>query len=260
VDATLGRSSDTWRAEAGYRNLLERPIETSATWNLTGSHLDVIENLPAARGRNQEFRFEAGSRLLKTPAWAEVRYASSSHAMGSDFDYRRTRLAFAADLAVGRWLAVVPQLGYGRLSGTAVPQASFYIGGPNTIRSIKTSTRGGTGLTLARLDLIESHDLLQVARIPHPAWLPLQVSAFAAAGAVWGTDPYGGPLRGGVDWPDAEHWVSEAGAALLWRPGIPDPTGFLRFSYALPLGPDRESSRFKISYSRALGMLRRIEE
>ena len=256
----VGRTNERWRVEAGYRNLLERPIATSATWNLTGAHPDVIDNLPAARGRNQEFQFEAGARLFKTPAWFEVRYASSAHAIGSDFEYRRTRVALAADLAVGRWLAVVPQLGYGRLTGDAIPQASFYIGGPNTIRSIRSATRGGTGLAIVRLDLIEAHDLLQVARIPHPAWLPLQAAAFAAAGATWGKDPYGGPARGGLDWPDPEHWVSEAGAALLWRPGIPDPTGFMRFSYALPLGPERESSRFKISYSRALGLLRRIDD
>jgi hypothetical protein len=52
--------------------------------------------------------------------------------------------------------------------------------------------------------------------------------------------------------------VSEAGAALLWRPGLPDPTGFFRFSYAWPLGPERESARFTASYSRAIELVHPI--
>jgi hypothetical protein len=52
--------------------------------------------------------------------------------------------------------------------------------------------------------------------------------------------------------------VSEAGAALLWRPGLPDPAGFFRFSYAWPLGPARESARFTATYSRALALVKPI--
>jgi hypothetical protein len=113
-------------------------------------------------------------------------------------------------------------------------------------------------MALARLDLIESDDVLALARIPHPAWLPIQAGAYASAGATWGADPYGGPARGGLSLPDEEHWVSEAGAALLWRPGLPDPSGFFRFSYAWPLGPARESARFTATYSRALALVKPI--
>jgi hypothetical protein len=257
-EGSIARETETWRARAGYRDMLETPIATSATWNLTNAEPVVIGNLPAARGRNREFSLEAGTRVPWFPVWAEAGYASSSGATSSDFEYRRTRAALAGDYAAGRWLAIVPQLVYGRLTGEAIPQASFYLGGTNSSRGLLGATRGGTGMTLARLDLIEAEDVLALARVPHPAWLPIQIGAFASAGAVWGADPYGGPARGGVDWPDEEHWVSEAGGALLWRPGLPDPAGFFRFSYAWPLGPDRESARFTATYSRALALVKPI--
>ena len=255
-EAKLARETVRWRLVAGYRDMLESPIATSATWNLTNADPDVIGNLPATLGRNREFSAGAATRLPWLPAWAEVEYRSSSDATASDFEYRRTRAALALDFAAGRTFALVPQFSYGRLTGEAIPQASFFLGGSNTMRGILGATRGGTGLALARVDLIESEDILALARIPHPAWLPIQVGGFAAAGAVWGEDPAGGPARGGLDWPDEEHWVSEAGAALLWRPGLPDPAGFFKLSYAWPLGPARESARWTASYSRALAFVK----
>jgi len=220
----------------------------------------VVGNLPAARGRTREFTLEAGVRTPGIPVRAEIGYVSSSAATGSDFEYRRTRAALAGDFGIARRIAIVPQLAYGRLTGDALPQESFYLGGSNSSRGLLGATRGGTGQALARLDLIGSDDILALAHLPHPAWLPIQVGAFATAGAVWGTDPYGGPARGGVDWPDSEHWVSEAGGALLWRPGLPDPAGFFRFSYAWPLGPPRESAGFTASYSRAIALVKPIGE
>jgi len=257
-EASLGRENETWRATARYRDVLEAPIATSATWNLVHAEPVVAGNLQAARGHNHEFEIEATTRLPYVPVVAEVQYASSSGAAGSDFEYRRVRAALAGDFAAWGWLAIVPQLSYGRLAGNEVPQASFYFGGSNSSRGLLGASRGGSGSALARLDLIGADDLFAIARIPHPAWLPIQPGAFVVAGAVWGTDPLGGPVRGGLDWPDEEHWVSEAGAALLWRPGLPDPTGFFRFSYAWPLGPGRESARFTASYSRAIQLVNPI--
>jgi len=257
-EASLARETATWRAAAGFRDMLETPISTHATWNLSKAEPVLRDNLPAWRGRNLELTLEAAARWPFAPVWSEIQHASSSGAAGSDFEYRRIRAALAGDFAVGRWLAIVPQLSYGRLSGQAPPQAAFYLGGSHTLRSIPGGARGGTGMALARLDLIEVHDLL--ARLPHPAWLPLQAGAFAAAGAAWGADPYGGPRRGGLSLPDAEHWASEAGASLLWRPGLPDPAWFLRLSRAWPLGPGREGARFTLSYSRALDLVERLGE
>ena len=259
-EGSLARETGTWRARAAYRDMLESPMATTATWNLVNAEPVVVGNLPAARGRTREFTLEAGVRTPGLPVRAEIGYVSSSAATGSDFEYRRTRAALAGDFGIARRIAIVPQLAYGRLTGDALPQESFYLGGSNSSRGLLGATRGGTGQALARLDVIGSDDILALAHLPHPAWLPIQVGAFATAGAVWGTDPYGGPARSGVDWPDQEHWVSEAGGALLWRPGLPDPAGFFRFSYAWPLGPARESAGFTASYSRAIALVKPIGE
>jgi hypothetical protein len=77
---------------------------------------------------------------------------------------------------------------------------------------------------------------------------------------VWGADPYGGPTRGGLDWPDEEHWVTRGGRRAAVAPGLPDPAGFFRFSYAWPLGPARESARFTATYSRAISLVKPIGE
>ena len=259
-EGSLARETGTWRARVAYRDMLESPIATSATWNLFNAEPVVIGNLPAARGRTREFTVETGVRTPGIPVRAEIAYISSSNATGSDFEYRRTRAALAGDFALAGRIAIVPQFAYGRLTGDALPQESFYLGGTNSSRGLLGATRGGTGQVLVRLDVIGSDDILALAHLPHPAWLPIQVGAFATAGAVWGADPYGGPARGGVDWPDQEHWVSEAGGALLWRPGLPDPAGFFRFSYAWPLGPARESAGFTASYSRAIALVKPIGE
>jgi surface antigen Omp85-like protein len=259
-EGSIARETGTWRAKAAYRDMLESPIATSATWNLFNAEPVVIGNLPAVRGRNREFTLEAGLRTPGIPVRAEIGYSSSSGATSSDFEYRRTRAALAGDFGLARRIAIVPQLAYGRLTGDAPPQASFYLGGTNSSRGFLGATRGGTGQALARLDVIGADDILTLAHLPHPAWLPIQVGAFASAGATWGADPYDGSTRGGVDWPDQEHWVSEAGGALLWRPGIPDPAGFFRFSYAWPLGPARESARFTATYSRAVALVKSIGE
>jgi hypothetical protein len=253
--ARLDRRAPSWRAAAGYRDALESPLRATASWNLVHASQKVIDNLPAWRGHGHEFEIEAGARTPRLPITGEARYASSSRSAGSDFEYRRTRLAVAGDFALGKALALVPQLVYGRLTGEAVPQAAFYLGDWHSIRSLPGSGRAGTGLALARLDLIEAPDLLALARIPHPAALPIQAGLFAGAGAVWGADPFGGPSRGGLDWPDQEHWTGEAGIALLYRPGLPDPSGILRFDYAWPLGPRDDRARFAFSYTRAIDLL-----
>ncbi len=254
--AALEREAATWRAIAAFRDMLESPLATTTTWNLANATPKVIDNLPARLGRTHEFDLEGAARLPLVPLTGEARWASASHAAGSALEYRRVRLGLAGDFAIGHRIAIVPQLAYGRLTQGAVPQEEFYLGGSHTLRSVEGGSRGGTGMALARLDLIEAPDLLELARIPHPAMFPLQAGVFAGAGAVWGADPYGGPARGGVDWPDQEHWVSEAGIALLYRPGIPDPTGFVRLNYAWPLGPTIEQARFTVSYTRAMDLLR----
>ena len=85
---------------------------------------------------------------------------------------------------------------------------------------------------------------------------PLQGGLFVATGAVWGTDPYGGPGSPAEGWPEKATWRSEVGASLLYRPGVPDEDGYFRLNYAYPLGPGDRDGRWSVSYSRALDLLR----
>jgi hypothetical protein len=111
-------------------------------------------------------------------------------------------------------------------------------------------------MAVGRLDLVAVPDLLALARIPHPDMFPMQGSIFLASGAAWGPDPYGGPPRRGIDWPNQEEWKSEAGFALHWQPGIPDPLSYFRFSFGFGLGANHENS-FTVTYTRPLDLFRR---
>jgi hypothetical protein len=237
-----------------YRDDIDKPLSTTASWNILDADLRRYDNLPAAYGRVREFEFAAV--VNPSPVSAEIIHQTSGAGIGSDFEYRRTRLAASVDWGIGRIGSFIPQAGYGRLTGNPIPQASFYLGGSSTIRSMSTGDRGGTGLVFGRLEFLGARDILEVLRIPHPAYLPLQLDVFTGAGAVWGVDPYGGPTRGGGDWPDREHWVSEAGFSLVYQPGFPNPLMLLRVTYAIPLGTEREENRFSITLSNAFDALR----
>ena len=260
LEATLARGGESWEVEAGYGHGLESPLVTTATWNLLDRAPAVRDNAPAARGRTRELRYRATAQLPFAPVTAEISHATSGKALGSDFEYRRTRAVLSGEFALGSLAAVVPQLVYGRLSGTAVPQASFFLGGANSLRSVRGESIGGAGAALARLDLLGVQDLLALARIPHPAALPLEGGLFAAAGAVWGVDPYGGRTLPGLDWPNREDWLTEAGVTLRWRPGLPDPFAALEFGYAWPLGPSDRRARFAIAYTRPLDLVHPLGE
>jgi hypothetical protein len=236
--------------------MLESPLAVTTTWNLARDPLDVPGNLAAAFGRTRELALATAARLPLLPLRGQITHQMSDKAIGSDFDYRRTRAALGGELALGGHLSFLPQLVYGRLGGDAIPQASFYLGGSRTLRGLTGAELGGTGLALARLDLIGADDLLALAHIPHPAMLPIQGGLFAATGAVWGADPYGGPGSPAAGWPDKAAWLSEVGASLLYRPGIPDEDAYFRLNYAQPLGPGGREPRWSLSYSRALDLLR----
>jgi hypothetical protein len=254
--ALLTRETPTWRLSARYRDQLESPMATYATWNLLSAEPLVTDNLPATKGHTHELTYSTTFRVGRLPFYGEADYATSSGTIGSDFEYRRTRLATGADLAIGRWLAVVPQGTYGRMTGELVPQAAFYLGGSRTLRGARGSSLGGTGMALARLDLIATPDVLAIVHLPHPDAFPLQAGAFGGIGTVWGRDPYGGP--GGVEeaWPEHADWRSEVGLSLLYRPGLPDPNAFMNFSYAWNVGPHSSTGRFILTYTRGLNLLR----
>jgi hypothetical protein len=227
----------------------------STTWDLFHKALVQPGNLQASPGRMRGFGIDAGVRVPFVPLTAAIAFDDASEALGGDFDYRRLRATLGGELTLGRFASLVPQLRYGRLTGDAVPQASFFLGGAHSLRSLNSEALGGTGLGVARLDLIGTPDLLALAHLPHPAFLPIQGGAFVASGAVWGHDPYGGPGSPERGWPSRGAWLSEAGVSLLYRPGIPETDFYLRLDHSWPIGPDDRGARWSVSYTRALDLL-----
>lgn len=258
LDVGLEAEHQIWRGRLSYRDMLETPLPVTARWSISSSSLTVADNLAALRGRAHELGYLLGARTPWIPFTAEAEYLTSSGKLGSDFEYRRTRLGLGGDIGLGRSFALVPQASYGRLSGSMVPQAAFYLGGSRTLKSLEGGARGGAGLAIAKIELHELPDVLELLRIPHPAMLPMQLSAFAASGAVWGADPYGGPARPGVDWPNREEFLHEAGVSVIYRPGIPDPSAFIQFGWAWPLGPRDGGPRFTVSYTRGVDLVKSI--
>ncbi|HET7225880.1 MAG TPA: hypothetical protein VFK69_09220 [Candidatus Eisenbacteria bacterium] len=251
--AALEHDSGPWRATLGFRDVLESPRDVSASWNLLGRRLVVPFNLAAARGRTHELALDADAR------WHLVRGEAqgwlSNAGLGSDFDYRRVRVAAGAELPLGRTLALVPQAAYGRLRGDALPQQAFYLGGGPTLRSLPRDDRGGTTLALARVDAVLAKDLLSLAHVEDSGALPLRLGVFAAAGAVRGPDPYGGGDADG-DWPRRAAWRSELGASLQYDTALLENGSFLRWSVAWAVGPGAGRPRVSVVLSRALDLLR----
>ena len=129
----IARVANTWHAGIRFRDQLERPLATTTTWNLFHSTLSLFDNLAATRGRAREFEYEFGIRTPYLPLSIEAKHQTASDAIGSDFEYRRYRVAVAGNFGLGRLAAAVPQVVYGRLHGGATPQQSFYLGGAHTL-------------------------------------------------------------------------------------------------------------------------------
>jgi hypothetical protein len=248
-------SGPGWRASLAFRDWLESPLTVTTRWNLAHRALSAPGNLAAGPGRARELGFDGALRWPGLPLRTQITYAFSDRTLGSDFDFRRARLALGGELPLGGRVSFLPQLVYGRLGGDLVPQAAFYLGGPHTLRSLPQGAVAGTGLALSRLDVIGADDLLALAHIPHPAMIPIQGGLFVATGAAWGPDPLGGPGTKSGAWPERNAWRSEAGLSLLYRPGIPDENAYLRVNVAWPLGAVGEGRRWSISYARALDLL-----
>jgi hypothetical protein len=246
----------SWRARVAYRDMLESPLPVTARWDIFGYDLKVSGNLPAQLAHTHELSYHLASRTPWVPMTAQAEYWTGSHKLGGDLEYRRTRLAVGGDFGVHRWLAVIPQLVWGRQSGDPVPQEALYLGGLTTLRSLDGNSLGGTGLAIGRLEVLEMPDLLEVLGIPHPSMLPIQAGAFVASGAVWGTDPYGGPTVPGVNWPHSDAFHSEVGVSLLYRPGLPDPSSYLQTSWAWPVGQHHGGPVLSLSYTRGIDLVR----
>ena len=247
--------AERWRLGVGFRDQLESPLATEATWTLFHRPLVVGPNLPAAFGRAREVAVSGGVRLPLLPLRLEADYWSAGPALGSDLVYDRARVALGGDASLGRLASLVPQLAWGVLHGNRVPQESFFLGAGPTLVSIPRDALAGSSFAIAKLDLVGAGDLLRTLRLPHPAMLDLRGALFAATAAAGGADPFGGPARLGADFPDRREWLSEAGISLRYDPGLFGIT--LKASEAWPLGATDRHERFQLVATHALDLLRR---
>jgi hypothetical protein len=253
---SLERESPTLRVRVGARSELESPRSTVTEWNLTGDPLEVVENTPARLAHVRELGALGTWRLPWSAWWVEVGARHAIKTLGGDIAYTRTRAALAGKLGLGSLATLVPQATYGRTEGDLAPQNGFWLGGSTTLRSIPPDSETGRRRAFGRLELFGAPDLLAVAHIPHSPLLAVYAAAQIASGAVWGDDPLGGPSTPGHAWPDPAAWHSETGFSLMYRPGLPEPEGFLRFDWATGLGPDSHHSRWSIQFSTPLDQLR----
>ncbi|MFI5371704.1 MAG: hypothetical protein ACHQ52_09105 [Candidatus Eisenbacteria bacterium] len=253
---SLERESPTLRLRVAARSELESPRVTATEWNLAGEPLRVVENAAARLSHVREVGTLGTWRLPWSAWWVEAGVRHAMRVLGGDVGYTRTRVALAGKLGIGSWATLVPQATYGRTEGDLTPQNAFWLGGPTTLRSIPNDSQTGQRRAFGRLELFGAPDLLALVHIPHSPLLDVYGAAQVASGAVWGDDPFGGPTRPGHAWPDPSAWQSEAGFSLMYRPGLPDPEGLLRFDWAHGLGPDRDHARWSVQYSMALDQLR----
>ncbi len=258
VEARIFREGGAHRLGLAYRDMLESPRTTTATWNLFDRPLLVPGNLAAWTGRAREIEFEALARVPHTPAVVQLLHVNSGRGLSSTFDYRRTLVSGAIDVGLSRSISWLPQAELGRLDGDPVPQQSFYLGGPSRLRSLGGESLGGARIAFARSEWLYLRDILGFARRQGRSAMPIHLGVFAATGAVWGRDPYTGVTPHADGWRDGASWRSEAGFSLLYQPGLPQPTDFVRIHFAWPLGPG-DGSRISMSFGRAMDLLRPFE-
>ena len=257
VRVRLGHASPAGWQALGWRDQLESPLATTATWTLFRAPPVVIPNAAAIAGRAHEVEADLGLRVPRSPFSLEARSWSAGGPLGGDFRYQRTRFSAGGGLPLGRVFALAPQLEYGRLTGAALPQEAFYLGG-STLRTLDPDALQGTGEAYAHVDLILQDDVQRLLGFREPSTFPIQLGAFAGSGAVWGVDPASGRAAPTPrDAPHAGEWRSEAGLSALYRPGLPAPDWVVRLDYAWPLGDDGRRGRFYVSYRRALDVLSR---
>jgi len=258
VRAEVARRGPAAWGSLGWRSELESPLATTATWTLTGAALDLVPNAPAAYGRANELRVNAGWKLPGAPITLDATMWNAGGGLGGDHAYHRYRAAAGGGLALGRRFALAPQLEYARLTGSAPAQALLYLGGQYSLLTVESQSLSGTGRAVGRVDLLMHDDLLATFGLRESPAFPLQAGAFATIASRWGYDPATGLARVTPrDWPGAEQWMPEAGLSLMYRPGLPDPETFFRVDYVWPLGPGDRDPALYVSWKRTLHLLGR---
>ncbi|MBI5168640.1 MAG: hypothetical protein HZA61_04040 [Candidatus Eisenbacteria bacterium] len=241
-----------------YRNQLESPLATTASWNLFRAEPAVFENRAAALGRASEAKVTLGGRVPRLPVTLEAQWWGAGGPLGGNFDYSRARFAAGGAFPLGTLFALLPQVHYGRVTGDVTPQNTFYLGGGPGLRSAEGKSLQGAGAAGACVEVLLQDDVLHALHLRQPPTFPIQLSAFAGLGATWGHDPVTGlALATDANWPEAREWQPEVGGAVLYRPGIPQPDYFVRVAYAVPVGPGNREPRLALSLGTMLSSLHR---
>lgn len=184
AEIALFHEATRFWAGAAWRDELESPLGSTATWTLFGARPAIASNVPAAFGRARELRANAGGRLPRVPVTLEAQWAGAGGPLGGDFEYSRGRLAAGGAFPLGTLFALTPQFEYGRITGDAPPQAAFWLGGGPGLRAMESQSMAGTGGASGGVDLILQDDVLHALHLRRPPTFPVQVGVFAGAGAT----------------------------------------------------------------------------
>jgi hypothetical protein len=254
--SSLRLSAEPGFALVGWRDQLESPLPYTTDWYLFGHGPVLPFNDSAAFGRVRELTLGGEVTIPGTRFRVNAMYWTSDPSLGSDMLYRRTRLTAGGDVSLGRHFSLLPQVTYGLLRGETPPQEAFYMGGVANLRTLKRNELAGAGRAYGRLDLIVVDELGGPLHLPIPAHLPLQLGLFAGSGAVWGRDPASGDaVPTSRSLPHRDEFLSEVGAGLSLRFGIPDPLTSLRFELAFPIGPDGRGVAYAVAFQQPLNLL-----
>jgi hypothetical protein len=241
---------------AGWRDQLESSLPYTTDWYVFGHGPELPFNDPATFGRVSELTFGGDADIPGTRFRVNAMYWTSDPRMDSDMLYRRTRVSVGGDVSVGSHFSLVPQVTYGVLRGETPPQEAFTLGGVANLRTLKRNELSGAGRAYGRVDLILVDDVGRPLRLPIPARLPLQLGMFAGSGAVWGRDPVSGDAVPTTRLtPNQDEFLSEVGAGVMLRFGIPNPLTALRFEVAFPIGPDGRGAAYALAFQQPLNLL-----
>jgi hypothetical protein len=233
-----------WRLTAGYRDAEEEAMPKTATFSVFGSDENVPGVTPADPDDYHEFvgglTYERGD------------FAASLNGRGLGNAAWRLRGVLAKGFRLGRPVKAVIQLEGGATEAGSPIQRKFSVGGPAAIPSLGFGVGDTDHLLLGRLELIEAHNLFQVLRIPHPDFMYFHAGAFFHYGAVW-DDPAGRDVV--FSKPPSTAWRGTAGIALIYRPGLPDPTTQWRFQAGWPVGSEGGDMRLTLSIGREFDLI-----
>ena len=254
--SSLRLSAEPGFATVGWRDQLESSLPYTTDWYVFGHGPEIPFNDTASFGRVRELTLGAEATIPGTRFRVNAMHWTSDPRMGSDMLFHRTRVTAGGDVSLGRHFSLLPQATYGVLRGETPPQEAFYLGGVANLRTLKRNELAGAGRAFGRLDLILVDEVGGPLHLPIPAHLPLQLGAFAGTGAVWGRDPVtGDAVPTTRTLPHRDEFLSEVGAGLLLRLGIPSPLTSFRFEVAFPIGPDGRGTSWALALQEPLSLL-----